>query len=529
MRVRVHSATTLLPLFDATATRAIECQAAQLLPPHTLMQRAGQSVADMARAVAPHARSVWIACGPGNNGGDGLVAASLLLPWTQAKGGSLTVTLHAHPDRLPDDARWALEQAVAAGVTLSDAPPDRCDLVIDALLGLSNQARTPSSGDPHGLQQALTQIRQAGPILLCVDTPSDLDPFRGTKTVATNQANKSDQAVFCLTLLTLKPGLFTGHGRDLAGDVWWDDLGVQVPSAPSAVGAAPSAWWMSPAAAPRSPPALHASHKGTGGDVWVLGGQRSPAGSMVGATLLAARAALHAGAGRVHVTPLDPDNTLNLDPIQPELMFRPLDIAQTASKGLPTGTWVVGCGGGELVSPWLPIVLSCPHTLVLDADALNQLSRQPALQAMVSARSARGYVTVITPHPLEAARLLNTTTSEVQSNRLGAAQALADRWGCVCVLKGSGTVVAAPGWPPVINGSGNGQLATAGTGDVLAGLLGAQLARQRDEFQTAPPSVPWSPTMAAALQAVSLHGAVADHWPLGPRLTASALAQNLRV
>lgn len=520
MRVRVTSCTTPLPLFDAAATRRMEQRAAQGLPPHTLMQRAGQSVADMARAVAPHARSIWIACGPGNNGGDGLMAAALLHAWVHAKRGQLTVTLHAHPDRLPPDARWALDQARAAGVVLSDAPPEHCDLVIDALLGLSNQARPPSSDDPHGLAQALKCIRQVGHTLLCVDTPSDLDAFSGSKTIAETPIKESARSIFCLTFLTPKPGLFTHQGRDLAGEVWWDDLNVPLPDD------TPCARWIPPLATTTQPPPRHAAHKGTGGDVWVLGGHGERGGAhMLGAALLAARAALHGGAGRVYVAPLASDHPLTVDPCQPELMFRHLDLSQTTHQGLPAGVWVVGCGGGEHVKPWLPVVLSSPHPLVLDADALNHLSQQPSLQASLAQRGLQGAITVITPHPLEAARLLDTTTSQVQDRRLASAQTLAERWQCVCVLKGSGTVIAAPGQIPCINGTGNGKLATAGTGDVLAGVLGALLARAMHGAST--PDAAQAAAWQAAVHAVARHGQVADAWPSAPQLTASALAQAL--
>ncbi|GAB4089817.1 carbohydrate kinase family protein [Hydrogenophaga soli] len=527
MRIRVTACTEPLPLFDAAATRHMEQLATQGLPPHTLMQRAGQSVADMARAVAPHARHIWIACGPGNNGGDGLMAAALLQAWMQAKGGQLTVTLHARPERLPPDARWALDQARAAGVQLSDAPPEHCDLVIDALLGLSNQARAPSPADPHGLTQALRRIRQVGDTLLCVDTPSDLDAFRGSITIAEMPINESATSIFCLTFLTLKPGLFTNHGQDLAGEVWWDDLGVTPSSASDSTEVRPCARWMPPAATPTQHLPRHASHKGTGGDVWVLGGQCERGGAhMLGAALLAARAALQGGAGRVYVAPLDPDNQHTVDPGQPELMFRHLDLPHATRHGLPAGVWVVGCGGGEHIKPWLAVALSSLHPLVLDADALNHLSQQPSLQTALVQRGLQGAaVTVITPHPLEAARLLSTTTSQVQNQRLEAAQTLAERWGCVCVLKGSGTVVAAPGQMPCINGTGNGKLATAGTGDVLAGLLGALLARTLHGATT--PDAARAAAAQAAVHAVALHGQVADAWPSTQHLTASALAQAL--
>jgi hydroxyethylthiazole kinase-like uncharacterized protein yjeF len=153
---------------------------------------------------------------------------------------------------------------------------------------------------------------------------------------------------------------------------------------------------------------------------------------------------------------------------------------------------------------------------VLDADALNTIATAPPLHALLAARAGRGQPTVLTPHPLEAARLLGTDAANVQAARLRAACALAERFQCVAVLKGSGTVVAAPGAAPSINPTGNARLATAGTGDVLAGLIGARLAAGHTALQ-------------AACAAVYQHGQAADQWPAGRTLTAGALARSLCV
>jgi NAD(P)H-hydrate repair Nnr-like enzyme with NAD(P)H-hydrate dehydratase domain len=135
------------------------------------------------------------------------------------------------------------------------------------------------------------------------------------------------------------------------------------------------------------------------------------------------------------------------------------------------------------------------------------------LQAQLKARAGRGRGTVITPHPLEAARLLGRDTAEVQARRLAAANDLAQRFGCVAVLKGSGSITAAPGQLPFINFSGNAKLATAGTGDVLAGMIAARMARGEDVF-------------SAAHQAVQSHGERADRWPDELAFTASRLARS---
>jgi hydroxyethylthiazole kinase-like uncharacterized protein yjeF len=173
---------------------------------------------------------------------------------------------------------------------------------------------------------------------------------------------------------------------------------------------------------------------------------------------------------------------------------------------------VCGCGGGEAVRAVLPRVLAQAPRLVLDADALNAVADTPSLAQPLAERAQRGHTTVLTPHPLEAARLLGSSREAVQADRLAAAQALADRWGCVVLLKGSGSVIAAPGAAPRINPTGNARLATAGTGDVLAGLVGARLAAGQAAAQ-------------AAADAAFVHGQAADLAPGSGPLLAGALAK----
>jgi len=483
------------PLFDQAATRRIEAATAALLPPHTLMQRAGEATARLARALAPHARRIWIACGAGNNGGDGLEAAMRL----HCHGARVAVTWLGQPERLPEDARRSWQRARDAGVAFAEAPPalGPGDLCIDALLGLG-LGSTPRTPDAR-LRACLDALHASPAPVLAVDLPSGLLADTGQYApglapgLAPSGAPRSVRHT--LSLLTLKPALFTGAGRDAAGSVWFDGLGV-------APGAEPPCAWLP--GEPLSMPRAHASHKGSYGDVAVVGGSAG----MAGAALLAASAALHGGAGRVFAALLD--GGLPLDTTQPELMlrsFEALDLAQS--------TVVCGCGGGNAVRGVLPQVLEHAPRLVLDADALNAVAADAALQHQLAGRAARGHGTVLTPHPLEAARLLGMGTPEVQAGRLQAAQALAGRFGCVAVLKGSGSVIAAPGRTSTINPTGNARLATAGTGDVLAGLTGAHWASGADAFD-------------AACHACWEHGRAADEWPAGHALTASALARRLR-
>jgi hydroxyethylthiazole kinase-like uncharacterized protein yjeF len=270
---------------------------------------------------------------------------------------------------------------------------------------------------------------------------------------------------------------------------------------------------------------------------------------MGGALLLAGRGALYGGAGRVTTVALTPDSAA-LWASQPELMAAQID--WTAAPPLTEWArraWVCGCGGGDAVQQALPALLAHTAVLVLDADALNALAASPALWQLASGRLQNGRLTVLTPHPLEAARLLGCQTADIQSDRVQAALALASRLGAICVLKGAGTVVAMPpglvGARCTINPSGNGLLAAGGTGDVLAGLLGAHLAPEAPAWAAnaqrlhAPAfeGLPGDPSAnTAALwrnahhlvhQAVNRHGQVADEWPLSFTLTANELARHL--
>lgn len=463
------------PLHDTSASRASEAAALGLTAPHALMEAAGLAVARLALArFAPLGR-VEVLCGPGNNGGDGFVAARHL----QACGVQVRVRWIGDEARAPSDARAALQRARDAGVVVE---PWRCgplapgtELAIDALLGLGS--RRPPEG---AMAEAIGVLAASQCPVLAVDLPSGLNPDTGQWL-----AEHGVRACATLALLTLKPGLFTGRGRDQAGEVWFDSLG--------ATAVAPTAWLTGPPDAALHGPAPHAAHKGSMGDVVVVGG----AVGMTGAAWLAARAALAAGAGRVYTCLLDPAAS-PLDAERPELMARP-GWWQEAPATLASATVVCGCGGGAAVREALPPLLGHAVRLVLDADALNAVALEPALQALLRVRASRGLATLFTPHPLEAARLLGTTAAAVQADRITAAVQLARRFECAIVLKGSGSLIAAPGTVPALNPTGNASLATAGSGDVLAGWAGGLWARH-----------PQSPAASIGTAATWWHGHAAD-------------------
>lgn len=516
------------PLHDVAATRQIEAGAACGRPAHSLMQQAGLSVAQLTLALAPHARVIWVACGPGNNGGDGFEAAMHLHQW----GKTVVVTwTGARSDKAaePSDAAASRMRALQAGVQVADRPPEHFDFAVDALLGIGAtfDARRQGSGV---IQRWLSHMQTQGAPRLSVDIPTGLDADTGhlnrifaPDSIAATPGAKMARGSFdiknagrrhTLSLLTLKPGLFTAQGRDHAGEVWFDDLGATSMNAASGL-RTPSAWLVGSDRASLHDRlrAGHASHKGSFGDVAIVGGETRSGSHMAGAALLAASAALHAGAGRVLVSLLAApgQQAMTVSADQPELMFRDLD-----AINLKQTVIVCGCGGGNAVRAVLPRLLSAATQLVLDADALNAIATDPQLQALLKARNPRGSSTVLTPHPLEAGRLLECPASDIQANRLQAAMQLVERFGSTVVLKGSGTIVASPGRTSAINPTGNALLATAGTGDVLAGMIGARLAGGMGCFD-------------AACAAVFAHGCIADEWadarPRQP-MTASMLARQ---
>lgn len=493
--VPVLPTTQRWPLHDTQASRLLEHRGLARAAPHALMAQAGLAVARLALAVAPHAQRIWVACGPGNNGGDGLVAAR----WLHRQGRQVQVSLLADPARLPADAAQALAELHAAGVATvaaTTAPVD-ADLAIDALLGLGAQ-RAPEGALAEAIG-ALNALNHGPAPVLAVDLPSGLHADTGRLL-----GEHAVRARHTLALLSLKPGLFTAQGRDHAGRVWLDMLGQPLHAEP------PSAWLHHPGA-DAWPPRAHHQHKGSFGDVVVLGG----APGMAGAAVLAARAALTAGGGRVLLALQDEALAHALDNPRPELM--PRRVAEVLSPTvLGAATVVCGCGGGTEVRDLLPAVLEHARRLVLDADAVNALAFAPALRAALCTRSLAGRATVMTPHPLEAARLLGSSTAAVQANRLGAAQALAQDVGCTVLLKGTGTVLAAPGELPRLNPTGNARLGTAGSGDVLAGWLGGQWSTRPD-----------APPLEVAADAAWLHGHAAEAGDMRLPLRAADLVQAM--
>ena len=440
-----------------------------------LMERAGIAAAEWAAELAgARGRSVLVLAGPGNNGGDAFVLARRL----RELFFDVRVVFPADAGRLPTDAAAAHASYIAGGgTTLSAIPDDRAwGLVVDGLFGIG-LARAPEGiwADLISAANRLA-VRDTCP-LLALDCPSGLDTDRGLALPPTIRATHT------LTFMAGKPGLYTGDGPDCCGEVRVAPLSLDYSAEETPDGRLVTreafARWLRPR--------LKNTHKGTYGGAGVLGGSKS----MVGAAVLAGRAALKLGTGRVYVGLIDTEAP-PVDLVQPELMIRRADNLLQAELGaLACGP---GLGRGSEALRFLEQALKCPLPVVLDADALNMLATDGRLEGNLYNRIAPA---LMTPHPAEAARLLGTSPREVQNDRLAAARALAERYRCGIALKGCGTVVAMPDGAWWINATGNPGMASAGMGDVLTGLVVALLAQG------------W-PADAALLGGVHLHGAAAD-------------------
>lgn len=490
-----------IPLLRASALRAAEEQAQHLLPAGELMRRAGQAAASVVHQMLPSRVSrVWVLAGPGNNGGDGFVLATLLL-----KAGysvSLSVLTGASaapaPQSQPTDAH-AAQQAwqAAGGTTLSEFSLETSttpDLIVDALFGIG--LARPISGQAAQWIDAANASRCQK---LALDIPSGLSADTGQ--IVGGGAAPVFRADRTATFIAGKPGLYTADGVDVSGLISTHDLGV-ILNATNGQLNQPAIF------SSNLPRRTRNTHKGLFGNLAVVGGQTG----MTGALTLAAYTGLLVGAGRVFALPLD--SQYHSAPTIPELMFRPTNALEETHPNCV----VIGPGMGTDTDTLQVLLhsLTISAPLLLDADALNLLAIDAACQQRVQRRTAP---TLLTPHPLEAARLLQTDVQQIQNDRVSAALALAKRYRAYVVLKGAGSVLANFEDEWCINPNGNALLSTPGSGDVLSGLIGSLIAQGM-------------PAWHALCAAVWLHGTAAESlrqkFPGQIGLTASELAQQIR-
>lgn len=467
MQINISHSTPLLRTEDI---RRIETRHGHL----PLMERAGLAAARLAHTLAgDNDRSILIFAGPGNNGGDAFVVARHLKQWFH----SVIVVFGNDAAKLPRDAAAAYALWLADGGTVVAQPPASGDyaLIIDGLFGIGLTRVIEG-----GYAEWITQINRMRAPVLAIDIPSGLDADTGAAQGCCVRATHT------ITFIGTKPGLFTLDGPDCCGTVVLDDLDLDN-TADTAPGYLLDSVGGVLAPRPRN------SHKGTHGSVGILGG----ASGMAGAALLAGRAALMLGAGRVYAGLLARDAPL-IDSMQPELMLRSADalLKLDLLNCLAVGPGLGLSTDAAFYLRWVLERAARDHLpLVLDADALNLIAMDGITKIIL-----KQIVTekVLTPHPAEAARLLGVTTHAVQADRIAAANTLADAFHAHVVLKGAGSICASPGAPWRVNRSGNPGMAAAGMGDVLTGIIAALIA------QGAAPR-------SAMDAAVWLHGAAADH------------------
>ncbi|NLD53497.1 MAG: NAD(P)H-hydrate dehydratase [Burkholderiaceae bacterium] len=513
-------------LFAVDSVRRIESAWLAQVPRGELMRRAATAVADQATRMLrqmPPETTVLLLVGPGNNGGDALVAGRILCERGYAVRACAVDAILGAPPRaqdaadawaawhaaggslLPLEDRLSTERRAAPGsvdprggrtgrspaLGALSSPGQRPPLVIDGLFGIGLSRSLPSS-----LVPMLAWIRRLRAPVLAIDMPSGIDADTG----AAVAGGPFVSASVTVTMIADKPGLHTGAGLAAAGEVIVaplseGGLAAAASGAPAVRGVRPDAVLLDASAIRRLLPVRGVNaHKGTSGDVLVIGGRLG----MAGAARLAARGALGAGAGRIAIAG-DSRSSDAADPRRPEIMRAMI----AATDPIPSRYRViaVGCGLGQDRQAWqyLGSAVASRALVVCDADALNLLAAMPDLARLVRQRTAP---TILTPHPLEAARLLETTTGRIQADRIGAAVALARRFEAVAVLKGAGTVIADPQGNYAINASGNPVLATGGTGDVLAGIIAA--------IAAGPQASVGSIAVNAACAGVWLHGAAGD-------------------
>ena len=480
----------LSPVLDIADVRALEA----LHAGQPMMERAGRAAAEAARHMAgDRGGRIVVLAGPGNNGGDAFVAARWLRSWYH----DVQVVFAGDARRLPRDAAAARQAFVdAGGTTATAADSTRPALIIDGLFGIGLTRPT------DGAYAALIEwANGTGAPILSLDIPTGLDASTGTAHVP------SIRATATATFIALKPGLLTADGPDHCGEISVHSLGIELasPSRGHRLDWSALAATLPVVLARRS----RNVNKGTFGTLGILGGTEG----MGGALILAGRAAMRTGAGKVWLGFLMADPP-KIDASMPELMLRHAGpVLDAKPDALVVGP---GLGTSDAARSLLQRALALPIPIALDADALNLIARDATLLAATTSRSAP---TLATPHPGEAARVLGQDIDAVQRDRMHAARELAQRLSANVVLKGVGSVLAHPDGTWDINASGGPALATAGSGDVLSGLLGALLAQGLD-------------AKTALRYAVCLHGATADTLvaegvgPLG--LTASELPDAAR-
>jgi hydroxyethylthiazole kinase-like uncharacterized protein yjeF len=441
------------------------------IPGMTLMENAGAAAWALLASQWPGAQHITVLCGAGNNAGDGYVIARL----AAAAGRRVRVIALREPDRLGGDAGTAAQRFLETGQPVqawSGGSLGEAEVIVDALLGTGLDREVTGA-----YREVIDAANVSDAALLAVDIPSGLHADTGA---VMGTAAKADHTI---SFIGLKQGLFTGQGREFCGTVHFGDLGVPpgvyegITPASTRIDLGALSAWLSPR--------RRTAHKGAFGHVLVIGGDYG----FAGAARMAGEAAARTGAGLVSVA-TRPEHAFTLTMARPELMARGVDKAADLNPLLARAN-VAAPGPGLGQSDWsqrlLARCLESELPLVVDADALNLLAREPA---------ARGNW-VLTPHPGEAGRLLGCSAADVEADRFAAIRALGEKYGGVIVLKGSGSLVLDEEGGCAVCDGGNPGMASGGMGDVLTGVIAGLLAQGL-------------PAGRAAVLGVCLHAAAAD-------------------
>ena len=426
------------------------------IPGSTLMESAGKAAFDLLIKRWPNARRVAVLCGTGNNGGDGFIVARLL------KEADIEVVVYqlGNQEKITSDALLALNTLIKAGVEVNEykyGGLSQWDVIVDAMLG------TGLEGDVSGVWlSAIQAVNRSGQGVLSIDVPSGLHADKGCL------LGDAVKATMTLTFIGLKQGCFTADGPEYCGVLQFDDLGVPAElyesTPPSARRMDMSAVTKKLSTRPRN------SHKGLFGHVLIVGGTLG----MSGAARLAAESAARVGAGLVSIaTRVDHANLINLT--RPEVMSHAAEDTADLDPLIEKAT-VIGIGSGLGQSDWskdmLSRVLESDKPLVLDADALNLIAYNEVRLP------DRKHNWILTPHPAEAARLLECDVKKIQQDRFAAAMELHQKYGGIIVLKGAGTLITGDDFSIDIVTAGNPGMSSGGMGDVLTGVISGLVAQR---------------------------------------------------
>lgn len=462
-----------VPIYQTKQIRELENLAATKLSldGHALMQRAGQAALNVLTKRWPKAQKIIVFCGAGNNGGDGYVLAKL----AHEQGLQVNILQVGDQNKMRSEASAAHEACVKDNISIAPFAENShltADVLVDALCGIGLHANLRAE-----TRVAIEKMQQAHVPILAIDVPSGIDADTGC---VLGQAVKANATI---TFMGMKLGLLTGSGVSYCGELFVNDLRLpadlfdQVPPVAEIIQLKDYSHYLKPR--PKD------WHKGLSGHVLIIGGDLG----FSGAPRMAAEAALRVGAGLVTVA-TRPENAVEMNLTCPEIMCNGISVAEELQRLIEKASVIVlGPGLGQ--SGWSKMVwqqaIQSRLPMVVDADGLNLLAQAPL----------RKDNWVLTPHPGEAARLIQQSTQTIQQDRLAALQRIQDQYTGVCVLKGAGSLVLGSGSLPGLCDKGNPGMATAGMGDVLSGVIGGLLAQQ-------------IPLAAAAKLGVCMHAMAGD-------------------